>query len=671
MPGKKLIFIWLLALRVQGILQAQEPLISPIPDEDFLYREESKTVPHEIFERYADLLADPVNLNSASPEVLGESGLFTPYQVHNLIRYRERYGNLYSVFELAVLPGFRKSRLIKIAPYLTVDTGKQVRPDKKNQHLIMLNLGKVLPEADGYRVDSDPGSEPAYGGSPLNTCLRIKSRLGRHFTMGLTYEKDAGESFYVANKPEYLSGYLQYRGNRLIRQLVLGNYQLNHGLGLVNGTGFIHSPESFRVSKQSISQIRPYSSKSEYGFERGAAIRMDLKPISLLCWVSHRRLDLSTAIVEEGSDGIDWREHLRKTGLHRTVGELEGRDLAFRLHGGIQALLSYNQLHAGMAFSTVSTGPSSSGIKTLDLHSKPVLSRQLSLHGTWTRKDWQFFGELALSDWESIALLTGIKWEASDFLQGLVLLHQYGREYRGSQACAYASGGNIYNETGLALQIHLEPGKLINADFSGELFRYPGPRYLTQVPSFGQRYSVCFRNSGQRKFQWRIKMVKKIGQTTPESREPGLRPLRNSQLSRLDARITCDHVLQWQSRLLVSFLTESLNSYPAYAAVQQFSFSPLNQLKSTLQFVVFDVRDWNNRIYLYEPGLYYSFNFPSFYGTGQKTTLVLTLKLFQKLTLAAKVACTIYQHKKNLGTGNDLIQGNKKWSLDMQVRLSL
>jgi len=54
--------------------------------------------------------------------------------------------------------------------------------------------------------------------------------------------------------------------------------------------------------------------------------------------------------------------------------------------------------------------------------------------------------------------------------------------------------------------------------------------------------------------------------------------------------------------------------------------------------VLFQVAEWENRIYLYEPGLYYSFSFPAFYGQGQKTTLLLTLKPLRRITLSAKIS---------------------------------
>jgi hypothetical protein len=671
MPGKGLICFCLNTLLLGGLVLAQEPLSLPLWDEDFLYRGESKQVPHIIFENQADLLSHPIRLNTATPEQLEESGLFTPYQIHHLIRYRDQYGDLYTIFELTSLPGFRKSRVLKIAPYLSLETGRSKRVERKKKHMILINLGKVLPEADGYRVSTPDGSDPAYKGNSFKSCLRIKSHLGRNISMGLTYEKDPGEAFLVGTKPEFLSAYVQYNGNRLLRQFVLGNYKLNHGLGLVHGSGFMHSPENISINWQSLSVIRPYSSKSEYGFERGAALRMEKRNTSLLCWFSHRPLDLSTNQLKSGSVPVDWREYIRNTGLHRTTGELKGRDLALRLNGGAQALYKHKQLRIGMAFSMQSTGLSKAGIKTLAMANQAVLSKQVSMHGTWFWEGWQVFGEIALSNWESLALLSGLKWDANDFLKGMVLFHHYGREYGGSLPSAYASGSKIENETGLAVYLHLEPGRLVQVDFTGELFYYPGPRHLTLVPSYGQRYRLRLGNGTLSKFQWKIGVLRKLWQSTPEHSLPGPRPLRTSDLTRLDIRVAGFQVVQWQSRLLLSFLKESQTSYPAYAAAQQFSYQVFKQVNSALQFVVFDVQDWSNRFYLYEPGVYYSFNFPSLYGCGQKTTLVLSLKVLEKLSLASKIAFTVYRHKKNLGTANDLIPGNKKWSVEMQARLNL
>ncbi len=82
-------------------LFAQHPEIPHVGEEEFLYQEESSEIPLEIFERYADLSSTPLNINCASPDQLAESELFSPYQIHTLLKYREKYGDLYSILELA------------------------------------------------------------------------------------------------------------------------------------------------------------------------------------------------------------------------------------------------------------------------------------------------------------------------------------------------------------------------------------------------------------------------------------------------------------------------------------------------------------------------------------------------------------------------------------------
>jgi hypothetical protein len=129
-------------------------------------------------------------------------------------------------------------------------------------------------------------------------------------------------------------------------------------------------------------------------------------------------------------------------------------------------------------------------------------------------------------------------------------------------------------------------------------------------------------------------------------------------------------VLKWQSRIIVSFLSGKSNLITGYAAVHQVGMNLMQYLKCSFQFVVFCVADWDNRIYLYEPGLYYSFNFPVYYGRGQKISSVVSLKTGSRVTLAGKVSMITYNDRNETGSGNDLIEGNKKWEFEMQLRLS-
>jgi hypothetical protein len=206
----------------------------------------------------------------------------------------------------------------------------------------------------------------------------------------------------------------------------------------------------------------------------------------------------------------------------------------------------------------------------------------------------------------------------------------------------------------------METGKNIIAKLTAEVFRYPSPRYLTSVPSGGYRLDLSLQNPGTKMVQWRARVVSKTWQTTPVDELSKIRPLQDSRQSRLDGQLIYNHSDQfrWQSRLVIGYYSEKQSSSPAYAAVQQVTLATPRILKVTTQFVLFHVSDWENRIYLYEPGFYYSFNFPAYYGTGQKTTLLLTLKPVKGVSVSAKISGIINR-------------GKRKWECGVQLRLSL
>lgn len=673
MSGRFHILFLLFLIRFSAIVFPQHPEEAVNNAEELLYRNETAEIPEEIFEEHMNRINHPVNLNTATPEQLGESGLFTPFQIHVLIEYRNEFGNLYSIYELASLTGFRVSRIRKIACYLTVETGSIIRPEHPGNGMVLINAGRVFPESVGYNTTGGVRNKPAYDASPLKISIRIKAHAGRNLSLGLAYEKDAGEKSFHGIQPEFISGYVIYRGYRIIKQIVAGNFQLHHGLGLVNGVGFMHSPEGFQLNRNSISKLKPYASLNEYRFHRGAACRMDLKQVELMIWSSYRKLDLSLNDLPENMKGIDWMDHQRKTGLHRLSGELEGRSLGFRLTSGIQAVTRIKNLALGSMYGFEVCSLTSRGIDSLKADIDPSMHHSCSFQWQWSIRQFESFGELAAGNWNSAAILTGYRYHFNDFFKALLLLHHYGPAYRGFLSSSYASGSTIGNEKGIALQLLAEPGKSFIVDFTAELFSYPASRYLTSVPSRGYRYSCTFRNTGYGSLQWKIRLVKKLWQTTPGTDNPGIRSIRTSEVTRLDLRIIYNpgFILQWQSRVVISLLSGSIKPVPGYAAVQQAGISAMKKLKCTLQFVVFNVADWDNRIYLYEPGLYYSFNFPVYYGKGQKVSFVLSLKPGRKVTIAYKTSFITYHDRENTGSGNDMIPGNKKWETGLQVRFSL
>ncbi len=654
-------------------INSQEPGIPGFILEEYLQADEKAIVPDEILEGYADYIRNPVNLNGSTTDELEETGLFTPFQVYSLIKYRETYGELFSIYELNGLPGFRLSRLQAISPFITAAPVAITPTRNREMHHLIFNIGKSYPEARGYEPENSDTKTAAYSGSPVTTCLRIKTGAGRNFTTALTYEKDGGERMFSGSTPAFLTGFATYRGKRIVRQLVVGSFRLNHGLGLINGTGFLHSPEHIMLHPPALSVLRPYASKREAGFDRGIACRLGSQKTGFLLWSSFKTRDLSINNILKDPESFNWLDQPQSSGLHRTNSEMEGRGLGYRFHSGMQVLYRHKQVTAGSMIGVERLGMSHKGRDSFPVHPGPLVRYAFSLHGSWYRKEVGLFGELAFHSPDATAFLAGAQFQSNDYIQGLLLIHHYGKTYRGLLPSTYSSGSTPCGESGVAIQLHAEPGIWLSADATCELFGYPAPRYLTRVPSVGTRCSITFNSPGNSNLQWSVRIQHKKWQATPASAEAGLPPLVDYSLLRMDGRI---HYrpgarLEWQSRLVASVFSGNRAPSSGYAGLQQVRFTILSWLRVTIQWVVFHVKDWNNRIYLYEPGLYYDFRFPAYYGTGQKTTVVLTTKTANHVILAGKLSGITYTDREVLGTGSNQVPGNRKVEVGIQVRVKL
>lgn len=646
MYGRKRLLCLLVMVEIIIPIGAQQIPMNSQDMEDLLYRDESAIIHEPYLAVNPASLLLPLNLNTASEDELEASDMFTPYQIYQLLNYRKKYGPLYSIYELDALPGFQSTQVSRIESRIITGYSRIPENKKPRRHMILVNLERS-------RMDS-PDREN-YAGSDLKSCIRIRSDPLSCLSLALTYEKDAGEPFLYRNRPQFLSGYLTYKGKNLIRQLLFGNYRLNHGAGLVNGSGFIHRAGNFRITRRSISMIKPHASVSESNYEQGLACILGKKRLQCMLWASYHHFSLSPTAIAEHPQTSQWFELQRSSGLFRTESELEARDLAYRFHTGIQLLYKQQGLSMGVMSGSEWTGPGSRAKKFLAEKPVPGMQHKISLHGNWYKRKIQVFGELSASEFSSLAFLAGTNYQFNDFINGSLLIHHYGAAYQGSLPSSYASGSKIRNEQGLAFHLRMETGETLTMHFTGELFRFPSPRYLTQGPSGGYRLDLSLQNPLNNKLQWRTRLVCKIWQTTPADEITAIRPLLDSRLIRIDGQLIYNHNdrFRWLSRLVIGHYQQGQNPSTSYATVQQVAFTG-DRFKALAQFVLFCVSDWANRIYLYEPGLYYSFRFPAYYGSGQKSSFLFTCKVVKGFSVSAKISWTIKNGKKEWDSGIQL-----------------
>ena len=91
-----------------------------------------------------------------------------------------------------------------------------------------------FPLSSGYTATGED-SLPAFAGSPVKLSLRYRADLGQHWKLGLAGEKDPGEILFKGLKPQFTTTFLNYKGEGLLREAVVGSFRVRTGLGLANG----------------------------------------------------------------------------------------------------------------------------------------------------------------------------------------------------------------------------------------------------------------------------------------------------------------------------------------------------------------------------------------------------------------------------------------------------
>ena len=83
---------------------------------------------------------------------------------------------------------------------------------------------------------------------------------------------------------------------------------------------------------------------------------------------------------------------------------------------------------------------------------------------------------------------------------------------------------------------------------------------------------------------------------------------------------------------------------------------------------MFDISDYDARLYAYESDLMYEYSVPLFNGRGVRSYLICRYEISSRLSFAVKYALSYYPEQESVGSGYDAIAGNKKQEVKVQLR---
>lgn len=246
---------------LQDIPVCSQVLPDFYPETQDTYTQEQMDEMGKAWEEYRMALPDILDLNDPDHlAFLKETGRLSLFQDSVLTAYIKQYGPLWSPYELGVLPGFSQQWL-EAAGLTAV-----CEPHHSARRPLL-------------KYKADFGSRIRYDGAAWG--LRQTSRLGMEWSSQLraqmVIDKDPGEPLLKkagGQGPEHLSGFVAYIGKSGLKQLILGDYRVSHGYGLVFGQAFGSWDSRFAGAEgYSPVRIRPVATAMESTVMTGLAVQ--------------------------------------------------------------------------------------------------------------------------------------------------------------------------------------------------------------------------------------------------------------------------------------------------------------------------------------------------------------------------------------------------------------
>ena len=636
-----------------------------------------------LMEDLAELKEHPININTATKEQLERFPFLSDQLVENILYYIYRHGPMLTDKELMMVQDMdiRTARVLKL--FITFQ-----QPDKEPRKPTLKNVLKYGKHELSTRVDipfyTRAGYQPytsayieenpnkRYLGKPFYHNVRYQFHYSDKVYVGLTAEKDAGELFFVGENRkgyDYYSPYIYVRNIGKLKTLALGNYRLNYGYGLVINTDFgMGKTATLSTLSNKALGIKKHSSTDEYNYFQGIAGSVYLtKRLTADVFYSYRQMD---GIVDNS-----FITSIKEDGYHRIPRDYEKKNTF------TNQLTGSNIHYNGKYFEAGLTAVYNVFNKVLKLTPRAYnkyypQGRDFFNAGINYKLFWKKFtlqGETAMDKHGKVATMNMLSYSSKESLRLLVMNRFYDVAYQSIYARSIGEGSSVQNESGFYIGLETSFLRYFKLMTYGDFFYFPYKKYQLSkngTSGFDGVTQLSYSPSYQLDMLIRYRYKNKHKDFTPEGGEKIILPyvqqkwryqLNYSPVNELMLKTTVD---------IVHNAHRGQESSQGILIGQNagYKFRKL-PLQLDVGFAWFQTDDYASRISMYEKGLLYSFNIPSFYGEGERYIFNARYELNKNIIFQAKYALTHYRDREVISSGLEQIEGNMKSDLYMQLRL--
>ena len=622
-------------------------------------------------EELSNRLQEPVNLNSATREQLEQFPFLSDIQIEHLLAYIYIHGQMETIYELQLVEELDRQTIQYLLPFVCI---KAINNEPAFRWKTMLkDAGRYGKNEVLTRLDipfyKRKGYEHTYLGPSVYNSVKYTFRYRDQLYAGGVAEKDAGEPFAALHNGygyDYYSFYLLLQNCGRLKLLAVGNYRLSFGQGLVMSTDYLMGKTIYASSFNNRSTgIKRHSSTDEYNYFRGVATTVALtKRLSVSAFYSHRNMD---GVVTDGEI-----TSVYKTGLHRSRKEADKKNLlTSQLTGGN---VSYQQNHIRLGITGVyyvfnrPYEPELTGYSKYNIHGNHFYNLGIDYAYRWRR--FSFQGETAIGK-QGWASLNRLQYSPVQDIQFMLIHRFYSYDYWAMYAHSFGEGSTVQNEQGYYVGLETTPFSHWRFFVSFDLFSFPWKKYRINKPSRGTDGLIQATFTPRTNLSMYLKYrYKQKERDLTGSKGTLTLPIFHHQL-RYRLNYSLNDVFSSRTTLDYNhFHSQDRAATKGYQVTQMISSQlPWTRLFADVQGSYFCTDDYESRVYVSEKGLLYTFYTPSFQGRGFRCAVRLRYELNKHWLFITKFGETIYLNRNEIGSGNDLIYGNKKADIQMQLRI--
>ncbi|WP_185957181.1 ComEA family DNA-binding protein [Gracilimonas mengyeensis] len=638
--------------------------------------EDAEDAGEQLTQFLEDLAANPVNINQAGLDDFLQVPGINLKIARGILDYRQSKP-FETLDELLEVPGIGQATYRRMQPYVSVGgTGSRFR-DMYMRPEYWLAGRKVdvfsryqqnLETREGFKRSDSLGG---YAGNAMKYYQRFRM-TSNHLSLNLTQEKDAGEPLSARTGFDFNSAHIALSDVGNLNTMVLGDYSLSFGQGLVLWTGgaFGKGREVTGTISKNERGIKPYSSAQETNYFRGAAVSYG-QEIELTTFYSYRP---RTASIING----DTTRFPSSSGLHRTANERARKNnIDQTTWGGRVRWDSPLGLIGATGYVNnfshyIAKGSSKSNL--FDYEGKEHSVVGIDYRGLLGNAF--IFSEWARSQNGGYGGIAGVETPVRDNTDLAFAYRKYSKDFQSFLGTGFGeSSSSPQNEEGFYIGLRHSVSRKITLSTYFDQYYFAAPRFGTTQATGGMDLlglaEIFFndRINGYLLMRSEVRddefvMIESSGQEKLKLGSEKRNSIRGHLEYQLSSRV------RLRTRMEVVQNREAGEDWETgFLMYQDVRLIPSTKLRIDGRVTLFDTESFNTRVYQFESDLLYVLSNTVLYNQGQRAYLTVKYEPVDYMDIWFKYGITIFENTQVLGSGLSEVRGDVRNSLGLQVRL--